>query len=484
MSSEGSRIWLALACLLIFLGGCASGPAGPARPSSQAGDDGDENWLWKSITGQKKTAATEPKPNPAAPGGVQQASATVESSATSGQWVAGPSSHPGHGVPPSQPGPELFPAGSDKPIAGPPPSIPAELPAAPEGAVSIKDAKSEAEQEKKGFEWSDLAPENLYKNIKKAAGYGPNEKIARAAMQEGKTFYGEKKYKEAADKFATAADRCPDTGSPLEEDALYLKGESEFFSDQYPKAHDTYGGLLKKYTNTRYLDTVAAREFALGRYWEQLQTANPTWVIQPNLTDGSRPLFDTFGYAVQAYERVRMHDPTGPLADASLMALGNAYFRRGQWENAAFNYDLLRKEYPNSKYQMSAHLLCLQAKMRIYQGATYDQGPLKDAHKIADQTLKQFGDKLGPERDRVAKARAQIIEEEANRDFVLASYYDDHKCYGAARMYYQSVIDGYPTTDRAKQSLARMQQIRSEPDNPPDHFKWLTAMFESTKQVR
>ena len=78
---------------------------------------------------------------------------------------------------------------------------------------------------------SDLAPENIYKNIKKSAGYGPDEKIARAAMQEGKALFGDKKYKEAAAKFATAADRWPD--SPLEEDALFLQGESEFFSDQY-----------------------------------------------------------------------------------------------------------------------------------------------------------------------------------------------------------------------------------------------------------
>ncbi len=69
----------------------------------------------------------------------------------------------------------------------------------------------------------------------------------------------------------------------------------------------------------------------------------------PNVTDKSKPLFDTFGYAIQAYERIRLNDPRGPLADASLMALGNAYFRHGHYEEAAYNYDLLRKEYPNSR---------------------------------------------------------------------------------------------------------------------------------------
>ena len=355
--------------------------------------------------------------------------------------------------------------------------LPAELPATPAGAVNIDDVKAkDKEEEKKGFELSDLAPENIYKSLKKSAGYGPDEKIARQAMQEGKALYSEKKYKEAAAKFATAADRWPD--SPLEEDALFLQGESEFFSDQYSKAHDTYGGLLKKYSNSRYLDTVVAREFAVGRYWEQRYDAKPTWPTTPNFTDNSLPMFGTFSYAIQAYERVRQYDPTGPLADASLMSLGNAYFRQGEWEEAAQNYDTLRKEYPNSKYQMTAHLLDLQAKMRVYQGTAYDETPLKEAGKVADQTLTQFGNKLGAERERVVQARAQITEEKADRDFKRAEYYAQHKYYGAARLYYKSVIDGYPGTEMAKRAGARMEQYRNEPDEPPKRFAWLTGMFK------
>jgi outer membrane protein assembly factor BamD (BamD/ComL family) len=482
MPSDGSRLCLTLACVLVALGGCASVPAAPANAQNSAAPHGDEyeGWLYKSLTGQKPAAAT-PQAAPiaaTATGGVQPASAVSPS--VPGPLIPGPASPSAHGMATSPSGPELIPTTPESPVVGPPPSIPPELPAPPAGAVSIKDAKHKAEKEKKGFEWSDLAPENIYKNAKNAAGYGPDEKIARTALQEGKALYAEKKYKEAAAKFATAADRWPD--SPLEEDALFLQAESEYFSDQYPKAHDTYGGLLKKYTNTRYLDTVVAREFGLGRYWEQLQNVKPLWLLVPNVSDRGRPMFDTFGYAIQAYERVRLNDPTGPLADASLMAMGNAYFRIGRYEEAAYNYDLLRKEYPNSKYQALAHVLGLQAKMRVYQGTMYDQAPLNDANKIADQALKQFDKELGAEREHVAKARAQIIEEKANREFVLAQYYEQHKYYGAARMYYTAVINEYPGTERAKESQVRMEKIRNEPDSPPSRLKWLTGLFESKKQ--
>jgi outer membrane protein assembly factor BamD (BamD/ComL family) len=468
MSSEGSRRWLMLACAASLLGGCATVPPVPQQAQAQKptkpGEDEYEGWLWKSLTGKKTGDSAQATGSASAtPSGVQQVSASMPAEAS--PWIAGPASPPPRGS-------------SAKSEGGPPPMIPAELPAPPAGGVSIGDIKPKAET-KKGFELSDLAPENIWKNAKNATGYGPDEKIARAAMQEGKTLFDAKKYKEAAAKFATAADRWPDT--PLEEDALFLKGESEYFSDQYPKAHDTYGGLMKKYSNTRHLDTVVAREFYLGRYWEQLYDKNPTWPVTPNVTDKGKPLFDTFGYAIQAYERVRLNDPTGPLADDSLLALANAYFRHGQYENAAYNYDLLMKEYPNSEHQAKAHVLGLQAKMRIYQGTMYIGAPLNEAKKIADQTLTQYGGQLGEEKERVAKARAQIVEEQANREFVLAQYYENHKYYGAARMYYQGVIDEYPGTEKAKTAREQMEKIRSLPDTPPNHFSWLTGMFESKK---
>jgi TolA-binding protein len=482
MSTNRSQFLLTLACVLVALGGCASAP--PADKHSQndvrSGTDGYDGWLFNSLSGRGKSGEAKP-PTPsqgapqnsqqtAAPTDVIQASAWTEPPET-GLLVAGPSSS-----------------------AGPPPSIPAALPPPPVGAISISSVKLKEEKKEKGFDLSDLAPENVYKNLKNAAGYGPNEKIAIQAIQDGKGLFkqgkdkfdaavargvdektakaamdeGRSLFKEAAGKFALAADRWPD--SPLEEDALFLQGDSEFFADLYPKAHDTFGGLLKKYSNTRHLDIVVAREFAMGRYWEQQYYASS---IPVNVSDKSRPMFATFGWAIQAYERVRTYDPKGPLADDSLMAIGNAYFLCGQWSDAAYNYDLLCKEYPNSEHQLKAHLFSLQANMRRYQGSAYDEGPLKESAKAAKTTLSQFGDKLGSEREKVVRAQAQIMEEQANRDFVRGQYYEGRHCYGAARLYYNGVVDEFPSTECARKSKERLEKIRNEPDEPPALFQSL-----------
>jgi outer membrane protein assembly factor BamD (BamD/ComL family) len=350
----------------------------------------------------------------------------------------------------------------------------AEEPAEPAPLIASESPKLDDEDD--GFDLSDLAPQEIAKDIKKAAGYGPNEGIARGLFKEGKALLDQKKFDEAVGKFKSAADRWPD--SVLEEDALFLLGECYFFTDQYPKAQDTYDNLLKKYDNSRYLDTVVRRLFAIGHYWEQLEDKNPHWPITPNLTDGERPLFDTFGNALKAYETVRLKDPTGPLADDSIMATASAYFRKGRYEDAAYYYDLLRKEYPQSEHQLQAHVLDLQSKLRMYQGQMYDGRPLDEAEKIADQTIRQFRHQLGAEAARVAETRDRIAEQKAQRDWATAQFYEGKKQFGAARLYYQYIIKDHPASETARRAQARLEEIRNEPDQPVNRFRWLTDLFE------
>jgi len=315
----------------------------------------------------------------------------------------------------------------------------------------------------------------VYEQLKTLAGYGPDENLAKESYRQGQQLFDARQYDEAAKQFATAAARWPN--SPLEEDALFMLAECYFFSDQYPKAEETYEKLLKKYQYSRYVDKAVARQFAIGRYWEQFHAAEPHWPITPNLTDKSRPLFDTWGHALKSYEHVRLNDPTGPLADDSLMASATAYFNVGHFEEAAFRYDLLRKEYPKSEHALNASLLCLEAKQRIYQGPLYDGTPLVEAAEIADQTLTRYGPTLGEKRSLVLEARDRLTEQKAERDWAMAQYYDKNRYFGAARFYYQSIIDEYPQTRVAEAARKRLDEIRDLPVQPPDRFGWLNKII-------
>ncbi len=310
-----------------------------------------------------------------------------------------------------------------------------------------------------------LDPQVQYGKLKNAVGLGPNEQVARQDYLEGYKLFNEKKYKAAAEKFKAAVDRGPN--SPIEQDAMFMIAESYFYDDRYIPARDAYDALVKKHTNTRYMDKVIEHEWQIARYWEQYEQTHPDWPATPNGYDKSRPWFDTIGHAIKTYENIRLNDPTGPRADDAIMATANIYFSRGRYDDADYNYSLLRKEYPRSELQYEAHLLGLEAKLRKYQGENYDGTPLEEAKVLVKNLKTQFASKLPPEeKKRLADKEAWVNREVASRDYRMAGYYDRKKDYGAAKHYYTAVVEKFPDTELGAKSKERIAELKGEPDNP------------------
>jgi recombinational DNA repair protein (RecF pathway)/outer membrane protein assembly factor BamD (BamD/ComL family) len=324
--------------------------------------------------------------------------------------------------------------------------------------------------------WDYFKGENIKKRWKKMVGRGPNEPVARKALAEGDELYRARDYRAAIAKYQQAIDRWPD--SVIEEDALWQLAESYFFTDQYPKAEDTYDELVKKYANTRHLDRVAQRQFLIAQYWITLDQKSHLPVIVPNLADRSRPLFDTRGRAIKAYDHVRINDPRGPLADDSIMAQANAHFMAREWLDADYFYNLLRTEYPDSDFLLQAHLFGLQSKLRSYQGPGYEGGVLDEAEILADQILVQFPDQLVlEEQERVMKTRGEIAAQQALRHWKRAEFYAKGKHYTSARIYYASIAKDYPKTMLAQQARDKLQSIEGLEDVSDNPFPMLTRVL-------
>ncbi|MBU6275242.1 MAG: tetratricopeptide repeat protein [Planctomycetes bacterium] len=327
-----------------------------------------------------------------------------------------------------------------------------------------------------GTGWDYFKGENIKKRWKKLVGRGPNEAVARAALAEGDALYRERRYDEAIAKYKVAVDRWPD--STVEEDALWQLAECWFFTDRYPKAEDGYDELVKKYANSRYLDRVAQRQFVIGQYWIAVDRKQHLPLLVPNLADRSRPLFDTKGRALKAFEHVRLNDPRGILADDSIMAAANAHFLDRQWIDADYFYGLLRTEYPDSDFLLEAHLLGIQAKLRAYQGAGYEGGVLDEAEFLADQTLVQFPDQLTKEdQDRLVTTRAEIAAQQALRHWERAEFYAKGKHYTSARIYYALLARDRPQTLLAQKARDRLGEIEGLADVSDNPFPMLTAVL-------
>jgi TolA-binding protein len=305
--------------------------------------------------------------------------------------------------------------------------------------------------------------------LKESVGLGPNQKQAQVDFDAAEKLFQGEKYNEAAKLYKKAVAGWPD--SQLEQDAMFMQAESYFFAARYSKASNAYEALIRKYTNSSHLDKCITRQFAIARYWEQYDQYKSHWAMTPNVFDSTRPLFDMIGRAMKNYDNIRIDDPTGPLADDAIMAMGNSYFVRGRYYDSDEQYELLRKEYPRSDHQFEAHVLGLQSKLRKYQGSSYDDTPLREAKLLAKQLKIQFAGKLKPDqREEIVEIEAQLNKELANREFNMAKHYDDLKEYGSAKFYYAQVLKDYPQTPLAEESRTRLAAMGALPDRPSSYL--------------
>ena len=186
----------------------------------------------------------------------------------------------------------------------------------------------------------------------------------------------------------------------------------------------------KHHPNSRYLDHVQQRRFAIAQFWlEEYNKSRPGWYVV-NVTDTSRPWNDLFGRAMKVFDRIRLDDPTGKLADDATLALANAYFAEGKYFKADEYYTDLRKTFPSSEHQFTAHFVGLKAKLLIYEGPDYGGTVLDDAEKLIETVRRQFPSEAEQERDFLNRAYAETRYKKAEREYQTAAYFDQKAEYG------------------------------------------------------
>ncbi|MEM8678100.1 MAG: outer membrane protein assembly factor BamD [Planctomycetota bacterium] len=282
-------------------------------------------------------------------------------------------------------------------------------------------------------------------------------------------------FREAAKYYNLAA---RDAADPVtHEDSLFQLGESYFFANDYPKASVAYGGLLKNFPTSRYIDRVDQRRFMVSEYWLKSKEQDSEWDVLPNLTNKRRPVADTFGYAVKQLDRIRYDNPTGKLADDATMAAAVAHYDAGKLGKADELFTDLRDNFPASEHQFQAHLFGLRCKLDKYEGPDYDGSILDDSEELITTMLRHFPQQAKEHEDYLNESFKGIRLKKAQRDFAVAQYYDNRKEFAAARVYYDQVRTEYADTNLALEAESRLAQIEQEPDSPEQSMQWLAKAF-------
>jgi outer membrane protein assembly factor BamD (BamD/ComL family) len=271
----------------------------------------------------------------------------------------------------------------------------------------------------------------------------------------------------------------------VREDSLFLLAEAYYQQERFSHAQEYYEALLKDYPSTRHLNVATRRLFTIARTWlgfpgfatssdvqpvnlEDPRPASATKkekpphsaVLVPNLTDKSRPAFDTPGHALAALKSIWMYDPRGPLADDAIMMTASHYLRVGNNQEADRYFSMLREEYPQSPHLQTSFILGSHVKLASYQGACYDVKQLEDARQLKESTLRLFPNLL--ERERLKEELAQIEEARAQRQWELVQLYRRKNKPKAMVIYAEDLLQTYPNSRHARDARQVLADLQPE----------------------
>jgi len=281
----------------------------------------------------------------------------------------------------------------------------------------------------------------------------------------------QKLFVEAANQFRTASAFYPD--SALEENALYYEGESYFFADRYVQANRAFEKLVAYYAGTRYLDYAEQRRLAIALYWFELSEK----YRGPKFGDPKRPRTGLAGEARRVMHRIRIDDPTGRLADDATLALGKAFMAVHRYYEAADTFEDLRRNYPGSKHQFAAHILELEARLKGYQGPSYDDTPLRKAEELMQTIVRQFPQQARENLQYLEAQNTRVQNLLVERDYTTGQYFANRGENRAAIYVYDQMAKKYENTELSQTIQEQIAELEQKPPVPKQQAKWLVDLF-------
>lgn len=332
----------------------------------------------------------------------------------------------------------------------------------------------------------DLAPSQIMTTIKTRGKTKADPNAAALHYEQGISIYAEataqmqsdpdgkghqSKFSDAANEFRVAAAYQPD--SELEENALFYAGEAYFFADRYVQSNRAFEKLVANYSGTRYLDLAEQRRLAIALYWDELSQGY--W--GPKLGDPKRPKTGLAGESRRVMHRIRIDDPSGQLADDATLALGKAFLRANRFYEAADTFEDLRRNYPGSKHLFAAHMLELEARLKGYQGPSYDDEPLKKSEELLQTIARQFPKQAEENLKYLEGQHTRVQNMLVERDYSMGQYFEQRGENQSAMYVYQKLADKYDSTEFADTVRQQMAEIEKLPPTPEQPGKWLADLF-------
>jgi len=275
--------------------------------------------------------------------------------------------------------------------------------------------------------WTAISPQDKFlvavTEVKKLINTGQTEQ-ARLAYEQLK-----KDFPELAD---------PDLDAFIEADLLFSQGE-------FTKAYRAYEKIIKVRPQGRLRPAILDRQYAIGTAYLGGQKKSVLRVIKLKGDAEGVRIMETIT------DRAGIQSPLGLRA---ALAVAENYHKRELFSDEYLKWWEVSLQYKTGQIAKDALLGMAASKHAIYnrqpeeKRAFYDPGNLRTAQSHYKEFVGRYpqdAEKLGT--NQIIK---QIDEQLAEKELVIAQYYDRTGRVQAANLYYDMVLQDYPQTEAAE----------------------------------
>jgi len=255
-------------------------------------------------------------------------------------------------------------------------------------------------------------------------------------FREAKIDYRNERFRAASRKFKRIIKHFPT--SPYREEAMWLRAEALFARKAYYTAFFQYEELLKEYAGTPHFADALKREFQIAEIY-----FGPTRRKFLGI-----PLFSGDEEAVEILRKVYEHQPSGELADVSVLKIADYSYNLGLWLEAEHYYAKYAQDFADREHARKALSRAGQCAIAQCKGPLYDTSTLV----VARDRLRKYQALYPEEKEKVAATLARIREVDAEKEYRVACYYRRAGHPDTAAFYAERVIRNYADTSWAKRA--------------------------------
>ncbi|MEW5758962.1 MAG: outer membrane protein assembly factor BamD [Candidatus Omnitrophota bacterium] len=257
-------------------------------------------------------------------------------------------------------------------------------------------------------------------------------------------YYQAKDYDKAIEEFQKLIKYFPGCFEAAESQ-YYIGMSYENRGNSYD-AYLAYQKVIDKYPFSGRVNEVIEREYAIAERFMEGETRKI----------GKIPL-PVENPSIEILRKVVENAPYGKLAAKAQYKLGLVLKNLGYYLDAQDEFEKVIANYPNSEWVEPAKFQIAASLERVSPKVGYDQEYSKEAREKFEEFVSKH-----PDAELTQKAQEHIgslKNKEARNNFDIAQFYFKNKAYGAAKIYYQIVIDYYPDTDFAEKSRGQLKAI-------------------------